>query len=93
MGKENKIKNKFTLFFFWWFLFVQKNEKYVTIDTYENVPSNNEGALQTAVASQPVSVVLDSTSDGFKYYESVRFLYLYEYINSWQEQLGGLGVF
>nr|QRK14277.1 actinidain [Actinidia deliciosa] len=48
----------------------KKNEKYVTIDTYENVPYNNEWALQTAVTYQPVSVALDAAGDAFKQYSS-----------------------
>ena len=59
---------------------MQQNEKYVSIDTYENVPYNNEWALQTAVAYQPVSVALEAAGNAFKHYVSVRFLYLYEYI-------------
>ncbi|MGI4406643.1 C1 family peptidase, partial [Klebsiella pneumoniae] len=47
-----------------------QNEKYVTIDNYENVPSYNEWALQTAVAYQPVSVALESVGSAFKYYIS-----------------------
>nr|ABQ10197.1 actinidin Act4a [Actinidia eriantha] len=48
----------------------KKNKKYVTIDRYENVPSNNEKALQKAVAFQPVSVVIASNSTAFKSYKS-----------------------
>nr|BBA83994.1 actinidin [Actinidia chinensis] len=47
-----------------------QNEKYVTIDTYENVPYNNEWALQTGVTYQPVSVALDAAGDAFKHYSS-----------------------
>ncbi|XP_057505243.1 actinidain-like [Actinidia eriantha] len=47
-----------------------QNEKYVTIDNYEYVPYNDEWALQTAVAYQPVSVALESIGDAFKYYVS-----------------------
>ena len=68
---------------------MQQNQKYVTIDDYENVPSNNEWALQNAVAHQPVSVGLESEGGKFKLYTSVRFLYLYQYIN----RLNRLGVF
>ncbi|CAM0912126.1 unnamed protein product [Alopecurus aequalis] len=38
----------------------------VTIDGYEDVPANNETALQVAVAAQPVSVVVDAS--GFQFY-------------------------
>ncbi|XP_057503350.1 actinidain-like [Actinidia eriantha] len=48
----------------------KENEKYVTIDGYENVPFYNEKALQKAVAHQPVSVLIASNSTAFKYYES-----------------------
>nr|ABQ10191.1 actinidin Act1c [Actinidia eriantha] len=47
-----------------------QNEKYVTIDNYENVPYYNEWALQTAVAYQPVSVALESAGDAFQHYSS-----------------------
>ncbi|XP_057503341.1 actinidain-like [Actinidia eriantha] len=47
-----------------------KNQKYVTIDRYENVPTKNEKALQKAVANQPISVGIASSSPAFKKYKS-----------------------
>ncbi|PSS17269.1 Actinidain like [Actinidia chinensis var. chinensis] len=47
-----------------------KNQKYVTIDSYKNVPSNNEMALKNAVAYQPVSVGVESEGGKFKLYTS-----------------------
>nr|3P5W_A Chain A, Actinidin [Actinidia arguta] len=47
-----------------------QQEKYVSIDTYENVPYNNEWALQTAVAYQPVSVALEAAGYNFQHYSS-----------------------
>ncbi|XP_047068730.1 ervatamin-B-like isoform X1 [Lolium rigidum] len=38
----------------------------VKIDGYQDVPANNETALQVAVAAQPVSVVVDAS--GFQFY-------------------------
>ncbi|XP_057503110.1 actinidain-like [Actinidia eriantha] len=48
----------------------QKNQKYVTIDRYENVPRKNEKALQKAVSNQLVSVGIASNSSEFKAYKS-----------------------
>ena len=48
----------------------KKNQRYVKIDDYEEVPSNYEQALQKAVASQPVSVGIDADSKGFQLYSS-----------------------
>ena len=56
---------------------MQENEKYVTIDDYEDVPPSSERALQKAVAGQPVTVAIASDSSAFKLYESVKFLKLY----------------
>lgn len=50
----------------------QKNAKVVTIDDYEDVPANNEKALQKAVANQPVSVAIEAGGREFQLYESVR---------------------
>ncbi|GFY95956.1 cysteine proteinase1 [Actinidia rufa] len=47
-----------------------KNQKYVTIDSYKNVPSYNEMALKKAVAYQPVSVGVESEGGKFKLYTS-----------------------
>ncbi|GAB2249291.1 hypothetical protein Droror1_Dr00012653 [Drosera rotundifolia] len=40
----------------------------VTISGYENVPNNDESSMQQAVANQPITVVLDASDDGFRYY-------------------------
>lgn len=53
--------------------FMQKNAKVVTIDSYEDVPVNNEKALQSAVANQPVSVAIEASGRSFQFYESVKF--------------------
>ncbi|XP_020236366.1 senescence-specific cysteine protease SAG39 [Cajanus cajan] len=41
-----------------------------TITGYEDVPTNNEKALQKAVANQPVSVAIDASGSGFQFYKS-----------------------
>ncbi|KAH1148441.1 hypothetical protein GYH30_043180 [Glycine max] len=41
-----------------------------TITGYEDVPANNEKALQKAVANQPVSVAIDASSSDFQFYKS-----------------------
>ncbi|PSS16062.1 Actinidain like [Actinidia chinensis var. chinensis] len=48
----------------------KENEKYVTIDDYEDVPPSSERTLQKAVAGQPVTVAIASDSSAFKLYES-----------------------
>ncbi|GLU04224.1 hypothetical protein SLE2022_213830 [Rubroshorea leprosula] len=48
----------------------RKNAKVVTIDDYEDVPQNNEQALQKAVANQPVSVAIEGGGRAFQFYES-----------------------
>ncbi|GLT59279.1 hypothetical protein SLA2020_321080 [Shorea laevis] len=48
----------------------RKNAKVVTIDDYEDVPENNEQALQKAVANQPVSVAIEGGGRAFQFYES-----------------------
>uniref|UniRef100_A0A5B7BA31 Actinidain n=1 Tax=Davidia involucrata TaxID=16924 RepID=A0A5B7BA31_DAVIN len=48
----------------------RKNAKVVSIDDYEDVPVNNEKALQKAVASQPVSVAIEASGRDFQFYES-----------------------
>ena len=49
----------------------QEKRKVVSIDSYENVPANNEKALQKAVANQPVSVAIDANGPAFQHYSSV----------------------
>ncbi|AES66565.1 putative fruit bromelain [Medicago truncatula] len=41
-----------------------------TISGYENVPVNDEQALQKAVANQPVSVAIDASGSDFQFYKS-----------------------
>ncbi|KAJ4701705.1 Cysteine proteinase [Melia azedarach] len=48
----------------------RKNAKVVTIDDYEDVPVNDEKALQKAVANQPVSVAIEAGGRAFQFYES-----------------------
>lgn len=54
-------------------LILQKNAHVVTIDDYEDVPVNNEEALQKAVANQPISVAIEAGGRAFQFYESVSF--------------------
>lgn len=51
---------------------MQKNAHVVTIDSYEDVPENDEKSLQKAVANQPVSVAIDATGSDFQLYASVK---------------------
>ena len=51
---------------------LQVNEKVVTIDYFVDVATNNETALQEAVASQPVSVAIDAAGLAFQHYQSVK---------------------
>ncbi|KAK4767694.1 hypothetical protein SAY87_002835 [Trapa incisa] len=48
----------------------RKNAKVVTIDDYEDVPENDEKALQKAVANQPVSVAIEAGGREFQLYQS-----------------------
>ncbi|KAG2666280.1 hypothetical protein I3843_15G048700 [Carya illinoinensis] len=48
----------------------RKNARVVTIDDYEDVPANNEKALQKAVASQPVSIAIEGGGREFQLYDS-----------------------
>ncbi|XP_074582651.1 oryzain alpha chain-like [Curcuma longa] len=47
----------------------KENAHVVSIDSYEDVPSNDEKSLQKAVANQPVSVGIEA-GDNFKLYDS-----------------------
>ncbi|XP_010540378.1 PREDICTED: probable cysteine protease RD21B [Tarenaya hassleriana] len=48
----------------------RKNAKVVTIDSYEDVPVNDEKALKKAVANQPVSVAIEAGGRAFQLYDS-----------------------
>lgn len=63
---------------------LQKNAKVVSIDDYEDVPTNDEDALRKAVASQPIAVAIEGGGREFQLYSSVSvyitkssFCYLY----------------
>ena len=51
---------------------LQKNARVVSIDSYEDVPVNDETALKKAVANQPVSVAIEGGGRNFQLYNSVR---------------------
>ncbi|KAK2997815.1 hypothetical protein RJ639_025290 [Escallonia herrerae] len=51
----------------------RKNARVVSIDGYEDVPQNDEKALQKAVANQLVSVAIEAGGRAFQLYQSVRF--------------------
>ncbi|KAK5823970.1 cysteine proteinase mucunain-like [Gossypium arboreum] len=48
----------------------RKNAKVVSIEAYENVPENDEGALKKAVSNQPVSVAIEAGGRAFQLYQS-----------------------
>ncbi|KAK9165814.1 hypothetical protein Scep_001005 [Stephania cephalantha] len=48
----------------------RKNSHIVSIDGFEDVPTNNEMALQKAVAHQPVSVAIEAGGREFQLYKS-----------------------
>ncbi|XP_022136376.1 low-temperature-induced cysteine proteinase-like [Momordica charantia] len=48
----------------------KKNAKVVSIDDYEDVPVNNEKALQKAVANQVVAVAIEGGGRSYQLYES-----------------------
>lgn len=50
---------------------MQKNARVVTIDSYEDVPVNDEESLKKAVANQPVSVAIEAGGRAFQLYQSV----------------------
>jgi len=50
---------------------LQKNNKVVTIDGYEDVIPNSERALKKAVAHQPVSVAIEAGGRALQLYQSV----------------------
>ncbi|MCD9559052.1 Cysteine proteinase rd21a [Datura stramonium] len=49
---------------------LRKNARVVTIDGYEDVPTNSEKALQKAVANQPVSIAVEAGGRDFQHYKS-----------------------
>ncbi|VVB08355.1 unnamed protein product [Arabis nemorensis] len=49
---------------------LKDNKNNVMIDGYENLPPNDELALTKAVAHQPVTAVIDSSTREFQLYES-----------------------
>lgn len=55
------------------FCLLQKNAKVVSIDDYEDVPVNDEIALQKAVANQPVAIAIEGGGRAFQLYDSVSF--------------------
>ncbi|XP_058081839.1 cysteine proteinase mucunain-like [Magnolia sinica] len=48
----------------------RKNAHVVTIDGYEDVPVNDEKALQKAVVNQPISVAIEAGGRAFQLYQS-----------------------
>ncbi|KAH7688855.1 Actinidain protein [Dioscorea alata] len=48
----------------------RRNAKVVIIDSFEDVPENDEKALKKAVAHQPVSVAIEAGGRNFQLYES-----------------------
>lgn len=72
-------KPKMWPLFFWFVVFLQKNAKVVTIDDYEDVPANDEKALQKALVNQPVSVAIEAGGREFQLYESVMSQFLFSY--------------
>lgn len=48
----------------------RRNARVVTIDGYEDVPTNDEKALMKAVANQPVSVAIEAGGRAFQLYDS-----------------------
>lgn len=50
---------------------LQMNRRVVNIDSYTDVPSNNEKLLLQAVATQPVSVGICGSDRAFQLYSQV----------------------
>lgn len=50
---------------------LQLRRHVVTIDGYADVPANNEGQLQLAVATQPVSAGICGSERAFQLYSKV----------------------
>ncbi|CAH2071171.1 unnamed protein product [Thlaspi arvense] len=48
----------------------KENNTNVVIDGYKNLPANDELALRKAVAHQPITAIIDSSSREFQLYES-----------------------
>uniref|UniRef100_A0A5B7CFU0 Actinidain n=1 Tax=Davidia involucrata TaxID=16924 RepID=A0A5B7CFU0_DAVIN len=48
----------------------RKNARVVTIDGYEDVPTNDENSLKKAVSNQPVSVAIEAGGRTFQLYQS-----------------------
>ncbi|CAN0922396.1 Cysteine proteinase RD21A [Linum grandiflorum] len=48
----------------------KNNAKVVSIENYEDVPINDESALQKAVANQPIAVAIEAGGRGFQLYTS-----------------------
>jgi len=48
----------------------RKNAHVVTIDSYEDVPENDEKSLKKAAAHQPISVAIEASGRAFQFYES-----------------------
>ncbi|KAJ9559990.1 hypothetical protein OSB04_005150 [Centaurea solstitialis] len=48
----------------------RKNAKVVSIDSYEDVPVNDESALQKAAANQPITVAIEAGGRDFQFYTS-----------------------
>lgn len=86
---NNKVRKltrkKIVLIFSFVSCFWQKNARVVTIDNYEDVPVNDEKALQKAVANQPVSIAIEGGGREFQLYVSVRsYLFMIKNYTAWE---------